>query len=1230
MSAKTNTSNLNEEIQFIQVDKLGLYEIPTSPGSDPDDTLGWAGYILSGDDFPPEISLADSLKKYQGHYVFATTRPLVIDEDPESFYNELLDYINENGDNNRVGFWLESANPLKLGNFESFGFEFRVNITNPNRYDLVSNMNVVLGSNFTFFLNERLVLSVDESNATLNFTMITGTGIGFLNGTNPLGINIDNAAYVPFTGTSCACCVMNLNMKLSDTFGIDGLTEGFNYTVKIQTGVDNDNNPIFTNESLFYPTFQLDTLPSFINCLATVDPGDPNNTLITQSNLQKGYIRSAFIFQKQEPYLTNFSNPEGQLISLTPIVSNPEMTIPSPNSGGFVFSSLAEANESPGSGAVYFCLTGNFGISVNDVGAGMPQSMVGGLFGSERISFTTFNTDQPENSDYISFLPSQSAYAPVFPFEAATLNDPSSGGVVARLNNTYVTSHATIFKVVNSVEYFAEPEGSSMFSMHEDDIGVASDSPPVLPSAPPMLSLPQGLTNTFPIVPYKGITGSEENAQYYTGFESQIIAPTRKAVVSAGATETWELRKAQVSNFANIDPKYSTTPQGLIVKSDPTTGAYQSITMAISDYPKAFAFDYPTIQVQDALQSNQLFMVAVNDQYFNEANTTDPALSAVFENIVNIVGWTFTANVGKESSATNYRNVMIMKFCEGSLQDRVTNPNQWTNPEQFSLLEGTEKQNASLSFTGLSQWLQNYIADGIARADGPSASYYKNFKKIVTDPNWNGIIVLQAGLGADALPAEIKGLAAGIDFTNFVSHHFGFTVSRVQVNSDGVITIPSISSLFGLIDYEDPLFSANIASGIPPTTPVPVTTSDAFDFTVLSLKSLFENAKLVDFQSYIQLTVDSLFDSPTTRTYSQQTAMPANGVVLIGSYIDQGGTPSYVFQQDTPSIFNSASNLLPAVAFNRTQFNTLGPRTVDDSVIIANRFLIWGAFDFVQLDDTNGELLDVLSFGSPPDTPEAQLGIGLTFSNLIVNMDFPETTPAATSFSLDTANMAYDLNASKARPTSLFKGFGLELRSFINSSNEKTPADFGYLPVTSTLNLEQINNPWFGVVYQVTLGGPGALASAVGFTSNLLLAWSPATTTGASNYSLFIGLSLPGASPGASMFSLQGVFKVAVGSIAILRQVVPNEDNLKLDEPEQYYCLRMDDIGIKIFGIVKLPPDANIQFFLFGDPNSTGSLGWYAAYVAEDNPDCKEDEFTFEKVDENLALDSKTLKYSKS
>jgi hypothetical protein len=112
-------------------------------------------------------------------------------------------------------------------------------------------------------------------------------------------------------------------------------------------------------------------------------------------------------------------------------------------------------------------------------------------------------------------------------------------------------------------------------------------------------------------------------------------------------------------------------------------------------------------------------------------------------------------------------------------------------------------------------------------------------------------------------------------------------------------------------------------------------------------------------------------------------------------------------------------------------------------------------------------------------------------------------------------------------------------------------------------------------------------------------------------------MSLPGAAPGASLFSIQGVIKVAVGAISILRQQVPKAPGRTSDDDKQFYCLRIDDIAIKIFSIVKLPPSANIQFFLFGDPDNTGSLGWYAAYVADDNPGCDQS-LAFAKVNPEL------------
>jgi len=163
--------------------------------------------------------------------------------------------------------------------------------------------------------------------------------------------------------------------------------------------------------------------------------------------------------------------------------------------------------------------------------------------------------------------------------------------------------------------------------------------------------------------------------------------------------------------------------------------------------------------------------------------------------------------------------------------------------------------------------------------------------------------------------------------------------------------------------------------------------------------------------------------------------------------------PAYVFQQARTNVLLADSNVLPAVAWNRVQFNTLGTIDRGGTRTVASRFVVWGAFDFAELSDRRGQLLDVTSFGSPAGTPPAQLGAGLAFANLVVGMTFPETTPTAKTFAVDTANMAWDQRASSARAQSLFRGFGLSLKSFVNASGGQTAAELGFLPVTSELDL---------------------------------------------------------------------------------------------------------------------------------------------------------------------------------
>jgi hypothetical protein len=1180
-------------------------------------SVGWSGYLLPpGGSTPETIGFLASLESFDGHYLFSVERPTVLDDDPLGFAKELLSYIH-NVSNNRVALWLRVANPVELGPFESFGFGFGPTITGD--FELRSDLNVRIGANAIFFALQQTALRVDEAISGLRLSAPVGSGplLGFDNGAGePLGVAVTGSssflrARVPFTGTNSGCFAFTADMDTRQILRAGG-------GVRLGFTMVADNRESGQRESPRYAAYA--SLPRDLAVVGTVDPSDPVNAVVGNAALESGHLRSGFTVAGRPQLLSNYRTPEGRAVTLVPAGTVDGDVVPPLLAGGFAWASPSPAATLPGESFVELAPVGQHGIVVDGAGAGSERALLGGLFGSERLSFRNWDAASPiDANDRLFFLASQAAFAPVFPFSAAALERPDSGAVRPRLTTEHRTPWATILAGdATAIFYRAEPEGSALYGLGPG--GAAAAIPAVLVSTPPRMKIAQGTAHTFPLLPYGAASQAGVSGDTLTQFESQIVAATRKTRISEDATETWEARRLALVRRLEVKAVPGTTPQGFIVQQEQASSAYLNVRLAQSlnrrQQPRVcdpsgaapallpFAFDAPTRAVQDALQTNQLFLVAVNPGPFD-----DPTTGACFDNVINLAGWTMTAAVGQDSTATSYRNVMIFKFCSGSLAERVTNPNRWTAPETFSLLEGTPAATASLAFTGLSQDLQATIAAGIERADGRSAAFYRNFKRIVTDPEWTGVLVLEAELAAGDLPPEIAGLAAGIDLTRFAAHHFGFTVSQVEVDpATGAITMgEDESSLFGLVDYEDPAYASNLEQGVDPNTPIPVSTDGDFDFTVLQLQSLFENARLVDFQSRIQLTVERLFGAPVSRVYTRGVAQPANGLVLDGSYVDQGGKEAYVFVQDTPSVLHSPSNVLPAVAFDRVQFNTLGSRGGGaGGVTVDSRFVIWGALDFEQLDDAAGQLLDVLSFGSPPGTEEEALGAGLAFSNLLLEMSFPQATPNAKVLALDTANLAFDPNASSARPESLFAGFGLELKSFTDAAGEQTPGDLGFLPVSSGLRLSKLEGAWFGVVYGITLGGPGALASEAGFTSTLLVAWSPSTTRGDANRAVFLGMTLPGSAPGAKLFSLQGIFKVAVGAISILRQKVPKAPGRADAADASFYCLRIDDIGIKVFSIVKLPPSANIQFFLFGDPASTGSLGWYAAFVADDDPGCNQ------------------------
>lgn len=1217
----------------------GLYRLDTGEQDSP---YGWVGYVMSDNDTPkPDqpVSTADAFNIYKGSYLFARAEPAAI-ANLADLTNQFVTNANPTW---RAAIWLADAtqqNPLPTAQPSRFAIFFAWNALS-SLYQSKGNFSAWLGSynGFTFSVSNNSQVGWDDGQQALTFLgstsflyapqsprsdqmpAVPNSGNGGLSVVTSSGQLVADTI-APLIGNRAGSFLLTTQMAPAITFPI---TEaGFQYWASTASG----------DVAFAYPAFVSAANP--INLATAIDPIDLTNTGIPQDgapfSLAGGEVRTGFTALDQNATWTScFRTEEGRTISLTPIGGGSGLPFagPSPFAGGFAFASQQPAVQTPGpgSGLFRFTPTGDYGVSVDGVAPGTAgQTMLCGLFGSERLSFTSFTPGVEPAGARLRFQVNNPAYAPIFPFPVANMANPTAGAVAQqRLYPTYATAWAHL--IDDTGLYRAEPDGGAYYGPGSTAPG-ASNGGPVLGPTPPGTAVPQTDGFFFPLAPYAAYqpdpSWSQPNAPLTpqtatSDYESQILSATRKSLFGGPGSEAREARRLRhvgrlelrAQGAADSSEGWTTTRQGLLAQMSPAPGATDFLEVILAQYVSRsgsptpwFGFGSPGHIVQEALQTNQLFAVMVNATPLGQP---PPAAAPNFYNIVDIEDWQFDVDVGAGVQATDYQNILILKYCDGTLCDWVKNPNKWTDAEDFSLIANAPAE-SSIAYTGLSTWLTNYLDDAIQKAaNSPpgKTNLYANIAAIAQQPDWKGFLALRASLPpASALPPQIEGLASGIDPKHFFAHHFGATLSRVKPDSTdpNKLVIDGVSSLFGLIDYQDPLYLASINAGADPDTPLPIDATDPFDFRVLNLQALFVNAKMTDFESRIQLSINQYFGAPVATTQRNDPnnpgswlTQPANGIVLDGSAVNQNGTTVYVFQQNNPTLFTFETPALNAITVSQVQFNTLGVANWEwpsGSVpTITSRFLFWGAFDFPKLG-TEAEPYDLLSFGSDP--PAEPLGQGLAYSNLQVTMRAPQANPGVTNFTFDPSNLAFDLGASNPRPGGLFSNLALQLQSFIFAPAGRTPLDFGFLTVAPEgLEVSELADGWCGIVHKINMGGPGALVSAAGFNSQLLVAWSPVPSP---NPALFVGLSLPGTAPGASVFSLQGVFKITTGSI--LLQCAPPTGGAT----EPSFSIQLSNIGATFLGIMKIP-DGTIQFFLFGDPSGSGSVGWYAAYKAPADDD---------------------------
>ncbi len=826
------------------------------------------------------------------------------------------------------------------------------------------------------------------------------------------------------------------------------------------------------------------------------------------------------------------------------------------------------------------------------------QEWLCGLAGTE---FVQFDVDAIGAQTVLRFHPDRPAFAPMYPLygaQAAATPPRAAGAPVERLTGIYKTSWVSLRTPGPhaSPTYYSQPQRAPLFLASVDPKGAPGDVDLFPSFIPPYADL--GEANVFPMVGY-GATGtatpSGGDNPDTSDFEAQIIAPARFQIIADPAH-----RVAPTQGVGRaVD---ALTPQGLRAVIDGP--AWKTVWLAQTVDPdgvvSSLAFhDLPT-RLISAFQSSDLFLVISSATNIGR-----------FDNRIVLDGWPFTITLGT-GPEQSLKNILVLKYGKGTVKDRAADISSWTQADDFNV-----------DAFQVSRWLRRYIDD--AELQAPEEPGLQDFVRLVQDEHWNGILALRVDVDLQAFPDDLKGLLGGMDLTQFFGHHLGVLQNRPKPQDDP--EDEQNSSLFGLIAYRDTngdpgdlreasppaMFAQEHVDLIRQSAALAAEDdSSSFNYRVITLVITFRNSLVDDFESRIILTILKLFGRPAELSETSATTVFRNSVVFDGSFQRINGRPSYSFTSSDSYRFDVTSDVLNRVEFSSAQFLTVRQeKQAPDGVRAAGteiraRFQLDGDMSFVPLPTLDvfsfgpeaaslAGVTDVDVFGAPVVTRGATAGppvdaasAGLRFTGFAITMAFYLERPTVLAFDVDSTAMTFDTGNSEPRPLSVFTKLPLKLSQLLVGRAAHKPPDLGYVTVnTPTLSRSKtLSTEWYGLVYTLNLGSLGALASNVGFSAQLMAAWSPADTS-----PVAVFLNLPGLGAGKKGISLQSVLRLNVGDLLLTTEV-------DADKQVKGYVLKLQDVALSLLG-KKLPPSGVTDIALFGmqsESQGTSSLSWYAAY----------------------------------
>jgi hypothetical protein len=960
---------------------------------------------------------------------------------------------------------------------------------------------------------------------------------------------------------------------------------GIRYAIKVREGLAHQ----------FYPIFDLrdGRRPLLKMCWDLADHLNPNRTFLEfLSNSVKlvpdGDEACKFklkIPDHPEIVPTYFRTVTGEVIGLAP---QRDGTPPA----RLVFE-IWEKKDPPGRSHYYLAPSGKFELVLIDVDekkdfaftpitkankkAEFPSRFMCGLSGLESVQFMPRDEGEDDDSgektqiagESIVFFPRKPAYVPEFPLKGIDRAQLQLPGGLDLIRQEYLTAWIGFSNARKTSAYFSQPEEAPLYTPEDNDSG---DRLLTLFEPVAAALAEANAERCFPVAPLAGATPTSRTPEPRTtllrSLESQIIGPWRREVIrglfnqaAPDTTGTRDLPAVTPQGLKATVKINRETPQqlGETVKTE----LWSELLLA---HPKGtnsiLQFSNLGPELQAAFQSNQLLLVATDGTHFG-----------AFASKVKIGKWEFDLDPGKSAN-----NVIIFKFGPGKLRERLVDPRSWTNPSAFNDTEDD-------GLAELATWLSEYIdkVDAIFDDDDENETEeereerekkkpdYEPLYTILGEENWSGILGLDVYINVEALPVELKVLAAGIDPTKFTAKYLAIETGTIEyeppTQAEPRMTLePKECSLFALVDYS---MQPTAASG------------QDVDFTVTRLRAVFSNGDLTEFTCDAELKIMKLFG------YKVE---PEKKIFLTGKRERRAGGDAYSLEiegdESDPAKLEE-NPAIESVEMKQAELQVT-PKELTARTPVSVTFAFSGTLRFSAPQNV---AFDIFSYDSLP------------YSGLIVRMDFVISEPAKRSLKVDLTGFSLDGSptTAKARDNSLVRNFPMKLQRFYSASSPERPAadkdtapvKDGYVPVTFDANSgTPLAKQIYGLDFTLNLGTLGEFASNAGINVNLLLAWSTAKQ-------IKVFLKFPGVSgASADLFSLQGVVKFGAGEYKL--EYMDNQENNGV----KGWILMLKDMGLRILG-AGFPTNSKPSLYIFGPPVVEGQpvqgdnetpLGWYAAY----------------------------------